>query len=94
MIQATNPKALQNKSSQSIKKLVRQKWLIVVVALMLTALGAALTGILFKAGIHTLENYRRDLLDNLPRSVVLPLLGGAGGFLSGTLIQKFAPAAK
>ncbi len=94
MIQATNPKAIQSKPNQSIKKLLKQKWLIVVVALMLTALGAALTGVLFKTGIHTLENYRSNLLLNIPRSIVLPILGGLGGLLSGTLIQMFAPAAK
>lgn len=89
-----NPNPFQNQSSQSIKILLRQKWLVVVLALMLTALGAALTGVLFKTGIHTLENYRTNLLQNLPRSIVLPVLGGLGGFLSATLIEKFAPAAK
>ncbi len=94
MIKEKKTTSFQKKSSQSIKKLLRQKWLIVVIALMLTALGAALTGVLFKAGIDTLENYRSNLLENLPRSIILPLLGGLGGFLSGTLIKKFAPAAK
>ncbi len=94
MIPATSPNSIHNKSTKNIKKLLRRKWLIVVVALMLTALGAALTGVLFKTGIHTLENYRTNLLQNLPRSIVLPLLGGLGGLLSGSLIQKFAPAAK
>jgi len=39
--------------SQSIKKLLQRKWLNVILALILTGLGAALTEIMFKTGIHT-----------------------------------------
>ena len=42
---------VQKKSSESIKKLLEKKWLNVILALVLTGLGAALTGILFKSGI-------------------------------------------
>ena len=80
-------------SSTSIRKLLRQRWLIVVLALILTGFGAALTGVLFKAGVYTLENWRLKLLGIFPPFIVLPVLGGLGGFLSGTLIQKLAPAA-
>tara|TARA_B100000965_G_scaffold179223_1_gene149493 strand:+ start:1262 stop:2620 length:1359 start_codon:yes stop_codon:yes gene_type:complete len=81
-------------SSESITKLLQKKWLIVVLSLILTGLGAALTGILFKSGIYTVENYRSNILRYLPRWVVLPLLGGLGGLISGSLVQNFAPAAK
>jgi len=85
---------VQKKSSESIKKLLEKKWLNVILALVLTGLGAALTGILFKSGIQSLENYRSDLLSNTPRWIVLPILGALGGLIAGSLIQNFAPAAK
>ena len=80
-------------SSRSISKLLQQKWLIVVIALMLTGLGAAIAGVLFKAGVETLDTWRLKLLEDLPAWIVLPALGGVGGFISGTLITKLAPAA-
>ena len=85
---------IQTRSSESIKKLLQKKWLIVTLSLILTGLGAALTGILFKSGIYRVENYRSNILLYLPRWLVLPLLGGLGGLISGSLIQNFAPAAK
>jgi len=80
-------------SVYSIRKLVHQRWFVVVLALILTGLGAALTGVLFKTGIHTLDDWRLDLLKILPAWFILPLLGGCGGLISGTIIAKFAPAA-
>ena len=94
MIKSKTQNLIKQKSSQSIKKLLKKKWLVVIFALILTGSGAALTGILFKTGIYTVENYRSNLLNYLPRWIVLPLLGGLGGLISGSLIQKFAPAAK
>ena len=44
-------------SSRSIRKLLEQRWFVVVLALMLTGLGAALTGVLFKAGIYSPVSY-------------------------------------
>ena len=82
------------KSTQSIKKLLEKKWINVIFALILTGLGAALTGILFKTGIHALEDYRSNLLEYMPRWIVLPILGVLGGLISGSLIKNFAPAAK
>ncbi len=83
----------QVNSSYSIRKLLQQSWLVVVFALMLTGLGAALTGTLFKAGVHALDEWRLALLQDLPAWFVLPALGGLGGFISGTLITQLAPAA-
>ena len=80
-------------SNRSIRKLLKQKWLVVALALILTGLGAALTGVLFKTGIHEMEEYRKDLLNHFPAWVVLPVLGGIGGLVSGTLIVKLSPAA-
>ena len=79
-------------SSRSIKHLIQRQWFIVVLTLILTGLGAALTGVLFKAGVHSLDEWKLELLKELPAWFVLPTLGGAGGLISGTLIQRFSPA--
>ena len=81
------------KSSHSIRRLLSQRWIVVVTALILTGLGAALTGVLFKSGVHQLDEWRLTLLKAMPAWFVLPILGGLGGLISGTLIQNFAPAA-
>ena len=94
MIKSQSQNPVKKKSSQSIKKLLQRKWLNVILALILTGLGAALTGILFKTGIHALEDYRSNLLGSMPRWIVLPILGALGGLISGWLIQKFSPSAK
>ncbi len=80
-------------SSRSIRRLLQQKWLIVVSTLILTGLGAAITGVLFKAGVHLLEDWRLELLNKMPAQLVLPLIGGIGGFIAGQLISNFAPVA-
>ena len=80
-------------SYQSIQRLLKKRWLIVSLALILTGLGAAITGVLFKAGIHSLEEWRLSLLKHFPAWIVLPILGGLGGLISGALISKFAPSA-
>tara|TARA_Y100001968_G_C19425546_1_gene754128 strand:+ start:81 stop:1430 length:1350 start_codon:yes stop_codon:yes gene_type:complete len=79
-------------SSRSIRNLLRRQWFVVVLTLIFTGLGAALTGVLFKAGVHTLDEWRFELLKELPAWFVLPALGGIGGLISGTLITKFSPA--
>ena len=53
-------------SGYSIRKLLYQRWFVVVLALILTGLGAAFTGVLFKSGIHTLDSWRLELLETLP----------------------------
>lgn len=81
-------------SSRSIRKLLEQRWFVVVLALMLTGLGAALTGVLFKAGVNALGSWRLKLLSELPAWAVLPALGATGGLISGLLVAKLAPAAR
>ncbi len=80
-------------SHRSIRKLLKQRWFVVVIALALTGLGAALTGVLFQAGIHVLDNWRLNLLKAAPAWLVLPIMGGLGGLLSSYLISSLAPAA-
>ncbi len=81
------------KSNKSIRKLLKQRWFVVALALILTGLGAALTGVLFQAGIHTFDEWRLNLLTMSPSWFVLPTIGGLGGFISGSLISNLAPAA-
>ena len=80
-------------SSRSIRRLLERRWLVVVLALSLTGLGAAITGLLFKSGIHVLADWRLELLNDLPAWIVLPVLGATGGLISGLLIANLAPAA-
>ncbi|ABX09766.1 ClC family H(+)/Cl(-) exchange transporter [Prochlorococcus marinus] len=80
-------------SSHSIKKLLQQKWLIVIFALMLTGLGAAITGVFFKTGITILDNWRLNLLATIPPWLLLPLIGACGGLISSHLIARLSPAA-
>ena len=80
-------------SSRSIRRLLERRWLVVVLALSLTGLGAAITGLLFKSGIHLLADWRLELLHDLPAWIVLPVLGATGGLISGSLIANLAPAA-
>ncbi len=88
-IQKTN-----NSSSRSIKKLLRQRSLVVGFALLLTGLGASITSIFFKTGIYFINNWRLALLDQLPSIAVLPIFGAVGGAIAGYLIKNIAPAAK
>ncbi|CAI8170090.1 MAG: H(+)/Cl(-) exchange transporter ClcA [Prochlorococcus marinus str. MIT 9215] len=80
-------------SGRSIRRLLEQRWLVVVLALMLTGLGAALTGVLFKAGVNAVGSWRLRLLSEFPAWAVLPGLGALGGLISGLLVAKLAPAA-
>ena len=74
-----NIKEKANISSRSIKKLLKQKSLIVAIALLLTGLGASITSISFKTGIYFINNWRLELLDQFPSFLVLPLFGLLGG---------------
>ncbi len=80
-------------SSRSIRRLLERRWLVVVLALALTGLGAAITGLLFTSGINLLRDWRLDLLDEFPAWVVLPALGTVGGMVSAWLITNLSPAA-
>ena len=80
-------------SSRSIRRLLERRWLMVVLALMFTGLGAALTGVLFKVGIKVLGAWRLELLADLPAWAVLPGLGATGGLVSGLLVSRLAPSA-
>ena len=87
-------KQQRNSSARSIKKLLRQRWFVVAIALILTGLGASITSISFKTGIYFINNWRLEILEQFSPFIVLPLFGLVGGGVSGFLIKNFAPAAK
>jgi len=89
-----NIQKTSNNSSRSIKKLLKQRSLVVAFSLLLTGLGASITSISFKTGIYFINNWRLALLDQFPSIAVLPIFGAIGGALAGFLIKNIAPAAK
>jgi len=89
-----NTQKTNNNSSRSIKKLLRQRSLVVALSLLLTGLGASITSISFKTGIYFINNWRLALSDQLPSIAVLPIFGAVGGAIAGYLIKNIAPAAK
>ncbi len=89
-----NIQKTRNNSSHSIKKLLRQRSLVVALSLLLTGLGASITSIFFKTGIYFINNWRLALLDQFPSILVLPIFGAIGGAIAGYLIKNIAPAAK
>ena len=65
-------------SSRSIRRLLERRWWVVVLALMLTGLGAALTGVLFKAGLKLLGGWRLELAQLQQRRVFVERLVRVG----------------
>ncbi len=91
---AQNIQNKSNTSSRSIKKLLKQRSLVVALSLLLTGLGASITSISFKTGIYYINNWRLTLLEQFPSFLVLPIFGALGGAIAGYLIKNIAPAAK
>ena len=83
-----------NSSQKSfLKQFLEERWWLLLLCLSLTALGGALTAVLFRSGVHNLEELRLDLMETIPPWIVLPALGIVGGLISGTLVARLAPAA-
>jgi len=89
-----NIQKTSNNSSRSIKKLLKQRSLVVAFSLLLTGLGASITSISFKTGIYFINNWRLALLDQFPSIAILPIFGALGGAIARYLIKNIAPAAK
>jgi len=89
-----NIQKTSNNSSRTIKKLLKQRSLVVIFSLLLTGLGASITSIFFKTGIYFINNWRLALLDQFSSIAVLPIFGALGGAIAGYLIKNIAPAAK
>ena len=62
-------------------------------ALALTGLGGSLSAVVFRSGVHRLEELRLGLLEVVPPLITLPTLGVIGGLISGLLVSRIAPAA-
>jgi len=84
----------QRLQTVTIRRLLENKWLAVVLALMLTGLGAATAGLFLKLGLDNLGRARLQLLELGPSLLLLPAIGGAGGLIGGLLVQTLAPAAQ
>ena len=80
-------------SSSSIRRMLEHRWLPVVLALVITGLGAATAALLFRLGLDGLGRWRLRMLELGPRTLLLPAIGGTGGLVAGLLVQTFAPAA-
>lgn len=59
----------------------------------LIGLVAGLSAVMLKQSIGWLGGWRIQLASQLPAWIVLPMIGAIGGFLSGFLIERFAPEA-
>jgi CIC family chloride channel protein len=81
------------RASRNLERLIEQRWPAVVITLLVTSLGAAVTGLLFKTGVGWLGSWRLRLLELASPWLVLPLLGALGGALSGLMVQQLEPAA-
>ncbi len=80
--------------STSIRTLLEHQWLAVVLALVITGLGAATAALLFRAGLDDLGRWRIQMLALGPDLLLLPAIGGGGGLVAGLLVQTLAPAAQ
>lgn len=81
------------RASRNLERLIQQRWPAVFITLLVTSLGAAVAGLLFKTGVGWLGSWRLRLLELASPWLVLPLLGAIGGAVSGLLVQQLAPAA-
>ena len=82
------------RASRNLERLVQQRWPSVVLTLIVTGLGAAAAGLLFKTGVGWLGSWRLGLLKLASPWVVLPGMGAIGGLLSAVLISTLAPTAE
>ncbi len=85
---------LKPMSSASILRLLQHRWFVVVLALIITGLGATTAAVLFRSGLEGLGRWRIQMQELGPNWVVLPAIGGGGGLLAGLLVQTLAPAAQ
>jgi CIC family chloride channel protein len=76
----------------SLTKWLKPKRLAILEAGLIGVL-AGLAAVLLKQGIGWLGGWRVHLANEIPAWIALPIIGLVGGFLSGFLIEKFAPEA-
>ncbi|MDX2255160.1 MAG: chloride channel protein [Pseudanabaenaceae cyanobacterium bins.39] len=76
----------------SLQQLLKPKTLAIFEACLI-GLVAGLTAVMLKQGIGWIGGWRIHIANDLPAIVALPVIGMTGGFLSGFLVEKFAPEA-
>ena len=54
---------------------------------------AGLAAVMLKQGIGWIGGWRLQIANDLPAWIALPVIGLTGGYLSGFLIEQFAPEA-
>ncbi|HEY9646443.1 MAG TPA: chloride channel protein, partial [Chroococcidiopsis sp.] len=77
---------------QLVKMLARSKRLAIIEACVI-GLVSGLSAVLLKYGVGGLGGWRVQVSYQLPAWVVLPLFGLVGGWITGWLIERFAPEA-
>jgi chloride channel protein, CIC family len=77
---------------KQIQGVLRPRQLAVLEA-SLIGLVAGLAAVALKQGVGALGSIRLAIADQYPALLVLPLIGGGGGLLSGWLVERFAPEA-
>ncbi|MEB3263469.1 MAG: chloride channel protein [Synechococcus sp.] len=85
---------LQPVRSTPIRRLLEHRWLVVILALVITGLGAASAALLFRTGLDDLGRWRIHMLALGPDLLLLPAIGGGGGLVAGLLVERLAPAAE
>ena len=73
--------------------MLKRRWLLLVLGLVITGLGAASAALLFKGGLDLVGRARLRIVRLGPDFLLLPLICGAGGLMAGQLVQRLAPAA-
>jgi CIC family chloride channel protein len=77
-----------------IRRLLEDRWLPVVLALIVTGLGAASAALLFRMGLDGVGRWRLRMVELGGGPLLLPVIGGGGGLVAGLLVQGLAPAAQ
>jgi CIC family chloride channel protein len=85
---------LERNQASAIRRMLEHRWFPLVLALVITGLGAASAALLFQTGLDALGRGRLRLLQLGPDWLLLPAIGGGGGLVAGLLVARLAPAAE
>ena len=85
---------LQREQTTAIRRMLEHRWFPLVLALVITGLGAASAALLFKSGLDLLGRARLRVVGLGPDLLLLPAIGAGGGLVAGLLVQRLAPAAQ
>ena len=91
-VSAHRPPLVRNQTT-AIRRMLEHRWFPLILALVITGLGAASAALLFKGGLDLVGRARLRVLGFGPDLLLLPAIGGGGGLVAGLLVQRLAPAA-